>query len=273
VSLEGKVVVVTGSTRGIGRAIAEECAREGARLVVSGRGVEASTEARDYLEACGCEATFKECDVRDYAQVESLRDHAIETFGRLDHWVNNAGIVGGYQPLDETPFEELGAVAETNLIGHLFGCRAAIPYFRRHGGVVLNLAGRGSDGRSTPFTATYACTKAAIASLTRSLAAENKDAPVSIHALLPGMVDTDMHKGIVVSDRLRDTEHMRHLAMEAFGVPLSVVGGRAAEILDQEPGAQTGKTYSLLSPGQRASGIAKMSWWSATGKAKPGAGQ
>ena len=126
-------------------------------------------------------------DVSLYADIERLRDAALERHGRIDVWFNNAGISLGYAPVDEETPEDIARIVGINLTGHLFACRAILPYFREHGGYLMNMVGRGYRGEATPNTAIYAATKTAIASLTLSLAAENKDVPnLSVNAIVPG---------------------------------------------------------------------------------------
>ncbi len=265
-SVTGKVIVITGSTRGIGRAVAEECARRGASVVVCGRTGEAVSRtladlpARPEAPACGIAA-----DVADYAAMEALRDEALARFGRIDVWFNNAGVSSGHRPLDEVDPAELGRLVDINLTGHLYGCRAIVPYFREHGGYLMNMTGRGYDLSGPAYSAPYAATKAAIVSLTRSLAKENRDIKeMSVNCLVPGMVPTDFYVDMPVSPRLSGSAWK--LALDALGVPLEEVGRKTADLLGQAPGQHTGKVYSLITPGKRLSATAKFAWWGMTGK-------
>jgi NAD(P)-dependent dehydrogenase (short-subunit alcohol dehydrogenase family) len=271
VSLEGKVVVVTGSTRGIGLAIERAAAEQGATLVVSSRSAERTAQVAAELQATGATVSGFSADVSDYGQVAALRDHALASHGRIDVWFNNAGVSNGYRPLDEESPEELRDLIAINLLGHIYGARAVIPYFREHGGYLMNMCGRGWKGPATPFTAAYAASKSAIASLTRSLAAENRDvANVSVNAFVPGMVDTDFYVDIKCSPRLESTKDNVRLALDAFGTPIEQVGARAVQLIAERPGATTGKVYPMLTPGRLMAGGAKMAWWGMTGKMKRG---
>jgi len=268
-TLAGKVIVITGSTRGIGLSIAKACAAEGATIVISSRAPQAVEAARATLAAGGASVSALAADVSDPAQVVALRDHALATHGRIDAWVSNAGVSNGYRPLDEESFDELHDLVAINLLGHMYSARAMVPYFREHGGYLMNMCGRGWKGEGPPFTAAYAASKAAIASLTKSLAAENKDCRnVSINAMVPGMVDTDFYVDIKTSPRLEATAGNVRLALEAFGTPLAEVGAHAARLLAEEPGRRTGKVFAMLTPGRLATGGAKMAWWGMTGKMK-----
>lgn len=264
--LAGKVVVITGSTRGIGRAIAQACGREGARVVVCGRTDETIASTVNDLAAVHVPVCGLEADVASADDLEHLRDFALDTYGHIDCWVNNAGISLGYRPLDEIPPHDLRRIVDINVTGTVLGCRAILPYFREHGGVLLNMSGRGYRGEATPYTALYAATKTAVTSLTRSLAAENRTRPVSVHALVPGMVETDFYRDMDISPRLaKSADNWRH-AMRAFGVPLSRVGTETARLLAQEPGRRTGRVYNLITPGQTARGVLSMIWLRATGQ-------
>jgi len=268
VSVAGKVVVITGGTRGIGLAVAEECARTDAQVVVCGVSEERLAAAVQRISAAASTpAAGIVADVSDFASVERLREFALERFGGIDVWFNNAGISLGYHPVDEQPAEDLARIVNTNLTGHIFGCRAILPYFREHGGYLMNMAGRGYRGEATPHTAIYAATKTAIVSLTRSLAAENKNiSNLSINALVPGMVGTDFYRDLSVSPRLEKTKDNWRFALDAFGVPLETVAVEGARLLGEEPGKRTGEVISLLTTSRTMRGVAMMAWFSMTGK-------
>ena len=269
-SLKGRSIVITGSTRGIGRAIAEECARRGAAVIVSSRSEEAVTLAVKEMTEAGHTCQGIPADVSSVDDLQRLFDFAVEKHVRIDGWVNNAGISLGYSPLDDHSPEQLKAIVDVNLTGTMYASRMMIPYFRENGGILVNMSGRGFRGEASPFTAAYASTKAAISSLTGSLAKENEDAKnVSIHTLVPGMVATDFYTDIEVSPRLEHAKDNWRYALKAFGTDVEDVGRKGAEILAQEPGAATGKVYSLLTPGRLVRGIALISWYKMSGKLVP----
>ena len=267
--LKGKVIVVTGSTRGIGRAIAEACAQEGASVVICSRQGSAVKETCETLRRQGLNVSGVTVDVSVQGDLERLLQHAIETWGKVDVWINNAGLSAGLRPLEELDHEEIARIVEVNLTGTLKACRIIIPYFvQRGGGVLLNLSGRGGRGEAAPFLATYAATKAAVSSLTKSLAQENKAHPISIHSVIPGMVATDFYKDVKTSPKLAADAQSVPYALEAFGVPLEVVGRSFAQLAAQEPGKVTGKTYALLSGRRLMRGIGLMMWYRVTGKVR-----
>jgi len=269
VSLAGKAVVITGSTRGIGRAIAEACAQRGARVFVSSRSPEAVQATVAELSEQSAKVAGIACDVSEAGQVQALRDSALAEFGRIDAWVNNAGISEGYRPLDELAYEELQEIVAINLLGHMYGARAILPHFREHGGILMNMAGRGYRGEATPHTAAYTATKAAIASLTRSLAAESQDSQAIVVGFVPGMVATDFYTDIKTSPRLHKTADNWRYALDAFGVPVDEAGRGAAEVLALDP-PKNGKIYSMLGGMRTARGVAKVVYYRASGKMTSG---
>lgn len=267
--MAARVAVVTGSTRGIGRAIAEALAGAGWSVVVSSRTPEAVDAAVAEMTATGWSVAGIPADVGRREDLQALFDFALGRFGGIDAWVNNAGISLGYKRLDESSPEQIASIVNINLVGTALGTALVLPYFRERGGHVLNLAGRAYKGEPAPFTAMYASTKAAIASLTGSVAAENKNFPVSVNALVPGMVDTDFYRKIDISPSMGEASGNWRYALDAFGVPLAKVGFETARILSTPPGAETGKVYSLLTFGKTVRGIVKISGDRLAGRLKP----
>ena len=265
--LKDKVIVVTGSTRGIGRAIAEACAAEGARVVISSREEAAVMLATEEFVKRGFSASGIAADASVQKDLEKLLRHAVETWGRVDVWVNNAGLSGGYRPLDEMSSEEIAEIVDVNLTGTLRACRIVIPHFiQQGGGVLINISGKGGRGDPSPFMTVYGATKAAVTSLTESLAQENKEYPISIHSVLPSMVETDLMRDVKTSPRVADVAEGLPYVLKAIGVPLDEVGRFVAGIAAQEPGKVTGKSYSLLKGPRLMRGIALLTWYRLTGK-------
>jgi hypothetical protein len=154
--LEGKVAVITGSTRGLGLAIARVYAREGAAVVLASRSATAVKQAVDGLTAEGAQAAGRPCDVGDLAQVEALATHAMEVFGRLDVWVNNAGISAPYGPTVHIPPDEVTYVIQTNILGVYYGSLVALRHFLSEGkGKLINVLGHG-DRHPVPAKPGYA---------------------------------------------------------------------------------------------------------------------
>ncbi len=267
--LNERVIVVTGSTRGIGRAIAEACAKEGARVVVCSRQKSSVKETLHTFKKEAWQVSGITTDVSVKGDLEKLFQHAIETWGRIDVWINNAGLSGGFRPLQEVSREEIRALVDVNLTAVLNACRIVIPYFiKRGGGILINMNGKGGRGDPSPFLATYSATKAAITNLSKSLAQENRAHSISIHSVIPGMVATDFYRNMKISPELVTRMQSLPYVLKAFGVPTDTVGRFFVKIAAQEPGKVTGKTYSILSGWRLIRAIVLMIWYRATGKIK-----
>ena len=194
--LDGKVAVITGASRGLGSAIAEAYAQAGAAVVLSARSEKALQENVAELTAKGCRAAGFPCDVGNLEQVRALADFAVQTFGRFDIWVNNAGVAGVYGPTVATPIDRFERVVQTNILGTYYGSITALDHFLpQKSGKLINLLGRGDDG-PVPFQNAYGPSKTWVRSFTLALAKENKDTGVGIYAFNPGLVDTDMLRKI-----------------------------------------------------------------------------
>lgn len=268
--LAGKVVVVTGSTRGIGKSIALACGREGATVVVNGRTEAAVRGAVAEVRATGATASGVAGSVAEPGSVQRLFDHAIAEHGAIDVWFNNAGLPGGFRPLDEFTPGELLEIVDVNVGGVMLGCRVAIPYLRERGGVIVNLCGRGSRGETAAYGAAYAATKAAISSLTRSVAAENRDAArLTVCGLIPGMVPTDFYEDMAISPKLEDRVDNVLVALDAFGAGIDEVGLFAVGLAAQVPGTGSGEIRSIITRPRAMRGVMRLMRARLSGRMKP----
>lgn len=189
------VVVITGSTRGIGFGLAHEFARRGCMVVVSGRTAEKSAQAAALLAAefDANRVLGFACEVSAFGQVQALWDAAVARFGRVDIWINNAGISHPPAGVDRIEPEAMRAIVATNVLGAVNGAAVALRGMRAQGsGAIYNLEGLGSDGRRMRGLALYGMTKRALAYLTDSLADEVKGSGIIAGAIRPGMVMTDL---------------------------------------------------------------------------------
>jgi len=182
-NLEGRVVLITGANRGIGRAIAEAAADEGAIAVVAGRDEAA---CRETVSAIGAgRASHCLCDVTDRAQIDRMIDDIAERHGRLDAVVNNAGRFGG-SPIAELTPEALGEGLNTKVVGALAVVQAALPLLRRSDQArIVNISGVTAQ-RVTPGVATTAIANSAMIALTAYLARELIDDGINANCLIPG---------------------------------------------------------------------------------------
>jgi glucose 1-dehydrogenase len=248
-SLQGKVVVVTGSSRGIGRAVAEACAGAGAAVVISSHNAANLAKTLADMRAEGLNVQGFPADVSREADIQKLFEQSQAAFGKIDVWVNNAGISGGYRTIQSISPAEIKEVIDVNLLGTFYACRLLIPYFLSvGGGTIINISGRGGHGKASPYQAPYGASKAALTSLTRSLAAENKGLPLSINCLFPGMVATDLYKDVATCPETASRLKIMPVLLKAFATPLERVGKVAVEMCAIRPGSITGKCYSAERP-------------------------
>nr|MBI3613830.1 SDR family oxidoreductase [Nitrospirota bacterium] len=186
--LDGKVAVVTGSSSGIGKAIAATFAAEGAKVVVAARRRDLCAQVVRQITQRGGQALALPTDVADEAQVERLMADTVRQYGRLDILVNNAGIGGGGR-IAETSTDAFDEVIGTNLRGTFFCCRAG---FRRmmqqpEGGTILNMSSV-CGLQAWAGTGTYSASKHAIMALSKSLADEGRRYKIKVSAICPGGV-------------------------------------------------------------------------------------
>jgi NAD(P)-dependent dehydrogenase (short-subunit alcohol dehydrogenase family) len=184
------VVLITGALTGIGRATALAFAREGLRVVVSGRRDDAGQALVTELRALGAEAEFVRADVRREDDVRNLVDQAVARFGRLDVAVNNAGTEGQPGPLTEQSAETYATTFDTNVLGTIFSLKYEMRVMLAQGhGSIVNLSStmgsRGAAGASM-----YVASKHAVEGLTKAAALEGAAAGVRVNAVAPGPVET-----------------------------------------------------------------------------------
>jgi NAD(P)-dependent dehydrogenase (short-subunit alcohol dehydrogenase family) len=190
-----KIVIVTGSTRGIGYGLADSFLALGCAVTVCGRTRTNVDRAVAELSARhGVDRVWGQpCDVTQSDQVQALWDAAQARFGRVDIWVNNAGIGTALLSFCQHPPDEIEAVVQTNVVGAIYGARVALRGMQEQGfGALYNVEGLGSDGRHMAGLGLYGCTKYALAYLTDALVKEVKGTPIVVGALRPGMVVTGL---------------------------------------------------------------------------------
>lgn len=210
------VVLITGALTGIGRATALAFAREGARVVVSGRNCDDGQALAAEVHDLGLEAIFLRSDVRYESEVSNLIDEAVARFGRLDVAVNNAGTEGYPGPIVEQTAETYAATFDTNVLGTLLcmkhELRVMLP--RRHG-CIVNLSSTLGQ-RTAAGTSVYAASKHAVEGLTKAAALEAAPFGVRVNAVAPGPVDTEMLTRFTASAERKN--------LLTAGVPLKRLG-------------------------------------------------
>ncbi len=190
-SLAGKVSFVTGASRGIGRAIAKALAAEGATVVLTARDRARLAEAVAEITAAGGRAEARAMDVADRVSVEAAFDEVVKAHGRIDHLVNNAGITRDNLVL-RMKDEDWQQVLATNLTGVFLCTQAALrPMLKQRSGRIVNVASVvGLTGN--PGQANYAASKAGVVGFTRSVAREVGSRSITVNAVAPGFIETDM---------------------------------------------------------------------------------
>jgi NAD(P)-dependent dehydrogenase (short-subunit alcohol dehydrogenase family) len=192
--LKDSVVVITGASSGIGRATAHALAEHGASVVLAARSEQSLREVANECEAAGGRVLAVPTDVSDKEAVQDLARQAADRFGRIDIWVNNAGVMA-YGYFEQVPDETYRQVIETNLFGTINGARAALPYFREQGsGVLINISSLW--GRMfSPYVSAYTTSKFGVRTFSESLRealADEED--IDVCTILPQSVDTPIFR-------------------------------------------------------------------------------
>lgn len=216
--LQNRRVLITGSDSGIGRAIAEEFAREGADVAVTFHtDVSGAAETCRHVEKAGRRALNRQLDVRDERAVSHVFDEAEQALGPLDILVNNAGVGSGGKTVAETGTEEFDAVMKTDLYGPFFCCREFVQRRRSdgHRAKIINITSV-HEAIPSPGNAAYGAAKGGLLTFTRSLALELAPLGINVNAISPGLVRTPM-----TEKRIDDPEARRR---ELPNIPLHRAG-------------------------------------------------
>ena len=270
--LDGKTAVVTGGTRGLGLGIARAFAQAGASVVIASRSQAAVDEAVKLLNMDGGQAAGMAVNVSRLEELSALADFAIQTFGRLDIWVNNAGTAGPYGPtmgLDPAAFKQ---VVETNILGVYYGSRAAMQHFLSRGsGKLINILGHGYNN-PVPWQNAYASSKAWVRSFTKALAEETKGSGVGVYAFNPGMVLTDLLTNVEVIAGSEERLKVFPTIVRMWAKPPEVPAAKAVWIASSATDGRTGLLVSLFNPWTMLSGAIREGWRKITGKNKTDSG-
>ena len=190
--MKDQTVIITGALTGIGRATAVAFAREGAKLVVSGRNDDKGHELVTELRGLGAEAEFVKTDVRHEEEVKNLVEFTVQRFGRLDIAVNNAGTEGKPGPIIEQTPETYAATFETNVLGVLLSLKHEMRVMQaQKAGSIINVSST-LGHRSVPGASLYAASKHAVEGLTQTAALEGASFGVRVNSVSPGPTDTGM---------------------------------------------------------------------------------
>jgi NAD(P)-dependent dehydrogenase (short-subunit alcohol dehydrogenase family) len=240
-SMQGKAGLVTGAGSGMGRAAALALAREGATVVLAGRGEEKLEVVRREIDAAGGRAEVKTADVSRHADNEELVAFIMERFGRLDFAFNNAGGHADFKPIDQTPVEESEWVIDLNFKGVYYGVKYQVEAMLRNGGgsIVNNASIFGLQGMDG--IAHYVASKHAVVGLTRAVAREYAKRNIRVNAVCPGAT--------VTPNYMRSTNNDVHLLdavipMGRIGQP-SDTAEAVAWLLSDKASYVTGATLSV----------------------------
>ena len=214
--LTGKVAVITGSTRGIGRAIAEEMARAGAKVVISSRKAEACEEVAAAIRAEGLEATPIACNISKKAELENLVAETRKAYGQIDVLVCNAALNPYYGPMAGASDEVFTKIMAVNIQSNLWLCNMVMPEMaeRKDGSVIIVSSIGGLKGSTV--LGLYCISKAADFQLVRNLAVEWGEHNIRVNAIAPGLVKTDFAKAL--------WDNPETLAKVEAGTPLRRIG-------------------------------------------------
>lgn len=244
--LQGKKSIITGATQGLGRVIAEEFLREGARVAFCGRSSEGVRQAMELLSGMGEVRGFV-CDVSNGGEVEAFVEESVDWLGGVEVLVNNAGLlgpIGAFSNLDWSAWEETVAV---NLFGTVKMCRAVVPKMTKAGrGKIINLSGGGATSPMPGFSA-YAASKAAVVRFTETLAMEMAGTGVVSNAVAPGLLKTRMMDQMLEAGAARagrDQIETVKRSAETGGTPPGLAARLCVFLASESSDGITGKLIS-----------------------------
>lgn len=249
-SLKGKVVIVTGSSRGIGRATAELFAEAGARVVVSSRTAEACAPVADSIRAAGGEALVVPCHIGKKPDLQHLVDETLKTWGRIDTLVCNAAINPTYGPMSELTDDAFDKIMATNVRSTFQLCNMVLPGMATNGGGSVVILSSIAGIRGNAVIGAYGMSKAAEAALARNLAVEWGPKNIRVNALAPGLVKTDFARALwedpVRLERAESQTPLRRIGdpRDIAGTALFLASDAAAYVTGQTIVADGGETIS-----------------------------
>lgn len=239
--LLGKTALVTGASRGIGRAVALKLAEDGAKVAINFAGnLAKAEEVKNFIESAGGEAILVQGNVADFEVVSGIVKKIIDTWGRIDILVNNAGITRDnlLLKMSESDFDE---VVATNLKG-VFNCTKAVAYqmMKKRSGRIINMTSvvalRGNVGQTN-----YSAAKAGVIGFTKSAAREFASRGVTVNAIAPGYIETDMTSGLL--DKFKE-EAVANIPLGRIGLPEDVANV-AAFLASDRAAYVTGQIISV----------------------------
>ncbi|HEX2101462.1 MAG TPA: SDR family oxidoreductase [Candidatus Synoicihabitans sp.] len=228
-SLDQKVILITGASSGIGEATAHHLASAGARVVLGARRTERLQKLVAGIRAAGGTAEFRQLDVTRLDDVQAFADFAVQTFGRIDVIINNAGVMP-LSPLAELKIDEWNRMIDVNIRGVLHGIAAVLPHMtQRRSGHIINVSSVGGF-RVWPTCAVYCGTKYAVRAISEGLRLETKDLRVTI--VSPGVVESELADSITSPATAEAIAHFREAALkpEAIAQAIAYAIGQPADV-------------------------------------------
>lgn len=226
--LKDQVIVITGASSGIGLATAELAAKKGATVVLAARSDETLGDIVNRITADGGRAIAIECDVTCSTEIKQLAEETVRQFGRIDTWVNNAGL-GMWGRLDESPEDDARQLFDVNFWGLVNGCLVALPHLKKQGGALINLGSEVSEAPA-PLMGIYVATKHAVKGYTDCLRVEVEEIdklPISVTLIQPGATNTPFpqharnvtDKEPKLPNPIDDPHHVAEAILEAAETP------------------------------------------------------
>ncbi len=237
--LSGQVAIVTGSTKGIGKSIAEELGRAGARVMICSRKADACEATRAELAGMGLTVMAQPCNVGRKEDVKALVDATVKAWGKVDIMVCNAAINPYYGPLSGLSDEVFDKVMASNVRSNLWLANLVIPGMAERGGGSLIMVGSIAGLKASTILGIYGISKAADHMLVKNLAAEWGPKNIRVNAIAPGLVRTDFAKALWEDDARR-TEREQATPLRRLGEPRDI-GGIAVFLASQAAAFITGQ--------------------------------
>lgn len=238
--LDGKVAVVTGAGRGIGKAIAIEYGTNGAKVCCLSRSQEEINDTADFINKSNGNAIALSCDVSNYNELDEVFQKIYKAYGGIDIVVINAGIDYKSKSVEESDIEEWKAIMDINLTGAYYTAKVAIPYIKKQGGGKIITIGSGLGHKGRADNSAYSCSKAGLWMLTRVLSQELQRFNISVNELIPGPVITDMG-----NDSMKDSNSVFSVDGEWIKKPEDVTS-IALFMATQPLVGPTGQSFSLM---------------------------
>lgn len=240
---KNKVAIITGGSKGIGFTIAKILAKKKYNVVICSRNLNDAQKAKKKIESFGVKCLALKCDVSNFNACKSLVSKTMKTFKRIDLLVNNAGVQGPIGTLWTNSVKEWEKTIQINLTGTFFMSHLVIPHMlKQKNGKIINLSGGGA-AYSKPLFSAYGCSKTAVLRLTETLEQELKNTNISVYALAPGIVWTNITKTVLTKKTILDKKTIKELktAQKSSGTPDEKLEALILFLVSNKSGKFSGK--------------------------------